>query len=69
MSTREWRVFNHSRNVGDLGTVVEDTETRARLAAISKFGIAEDDEFVEVREGVHGPIGILGTDDFDVRPV
>lgn len=69
MSTREWMVFNHSRNVGHLGTVVENSESNARCAALSKFGIKEDDEFLEYQEGVDGPIGILLTDDFDVRPV
>lgn len=69
MSTREWKVFNHSRNVGYLGTVVEDTEDNARCAALSKFGVSEDDEFVEVQEGINGPIGILADDIFDVRPI
>ena len=69
MSTKEWRVFNHSRNVGELGTVVEDTEENARCAALAKFGIFDTDEFVEVGEGVDGPIGILPDDDFDVREI
>lgn len=66
---REWRVFVHSRNVGYVGNVVEADEIHARCAAISKFGITEDDEFLEVQEGIDGPVGILPTDDFDVRQI
>ena len=68
-STPEWRVYNHPRNVGYLGTVMETNERLARCAALAKFGVVEGDEFVEVREGVDGPIGIMVGDDFDVRIV
>ncbi len=68
LPAREWRVFVHSREVGDIGSVVESPEELARCAALSRYGIADDDEFVEVQEGVNGPIGILIDDDFDVRP-
>lgn len=63
----KWRVYVHSRNVGYIGDVEEDSEETARLAALWKFAIVEGDEFVEVQEGVEGPIGILPTDNFDVR--
>ena len=63
----KWRVYVHSRNVGYIGDVEEDTEEAARCAALWKFSIGEDDEFVELQEGVDGPIGILPDDNFDVR--
>lgn len=64
----EWHVFIHSRNIGYIGTVVEDTEELARLAAISKYGIP-DDEFNPFISRDQGPRGILSTDDFDVRKI
>jgi hypothetical protein len=54
MATREWRVV--VEGIGDIGSVVEDSEELARCAALSKYSedgdraskrqaIFEDDEF------------------------
>lgn len=57
----EWRVFVHTNGVGDIGSVTESTETLARLAALSKYGV----EF----ERDNPTLDIIYCDDeFDVRP-
>lgn len=56
--TRQQQTFH-------LGQVQEDTEALARCAALSKYAVADDDEFFEVGEGV---LGIKSDDDFAVTP-
>lgn len=64
MAVREWRVFIHSRNIGDIGSVVEEGEANARCAALSKYGIGEEGE----RRGSDLK-AIFLDDEFDVRPL
>lgn len=68
MSIKRWTVqVNTSPDrTFYLGEVFEENEELARCAALSKWGISEEDEFIEVHEGVDGPIGILPEDGFSV---
>ena len=65
MTTKTWNVRVHRGIHGsqDLGQVRESTEELARCAALSKFGISEE----EAEDGTLRP-GIYPTDDFDVLP-
>lgn len=59
-----WQVVVHRcGETIDIGTVSEDSEANARCAALSKYGISEE----EAEEGVLRK-GIYVCDDFDVRP-
>lgn len=60
LPVREWRVIVGGR---DIGSVTETTENLARCAALSKFGISED----EAEEGTLRK-GIYPCDDFSVFP-
>ena len=65
MTTKTWNVRVHRGIHGSqsLGQVTESTEELARCAALSKFGITEE----EAEEGTLCP-GIYPADDFDVSP-
>jgi len=54
-----WNVFVGKRYVG---TVMEETETLARCAALSKFGLPDDEEFIDVDD----PRCIRADDEFSV---
>lgn len=61
---RNWTVRVHRNGTSvTLGQVNEHTEVLARLAALSKYGISED----EAEEGTLRA-GIYPCDDFDVSP-
>lgn len=61
---RAWRVFVHRNGKRELlGEVNESNEELARCAALSKYGISEE----EAEEG-RLRAGIYPADDFDVSP-
>lgn len=67
MANKTWNVVVN-RGIGiDLGQVHEQNEELARCAALSKYGIAEDEPY-ETEEALRGPRGILQDDDFSVFP-
>lgn len=60
VAIKTWNVRVHLNPPVDLGHVHEDNEELARCAALSKFGIHEDDDTNPNRRGIRGE------DDFDV---
>lgn len=67
---KTWNVaVTRQKQTFHLGQVQENTEALARCAALAKYGVADDDEFFEVREGVPGDVlGIKSGDEFEVSP-
>lgn len=67
---KTWNVYiTRQKQTFHLGQVQENTETLARFAALAKYGVADDDDFYEVREGVPGGVfGIKSDDEFAVSP-
>jgi len=57
---REWRVFVHTANVGDIGSVMESSEELARCAALSHHS-------KEGERGSSKSLCIFEDDEFDVR--
>lgn len=65
---KTWNVhLTRQQKTFPLGQVQENTEALARCAALSKYGVADDDEFIEVDE-VNGVLGIKSDDEFSVTP-
>ena len=63
MAIKTWNVRVHTRQGSvSLGQVGEENEELARCAALSKFGIAEDDDTDPTKKGIRFD------DDFDVSP-
>jgi hypothetical protein len=63
MEFKNWNVRVHTVNGPvDLGQVGESSEELARCAALSKFGISEDEDTDPNRRGIRAD------DDFDVSP-
>ena len=61
---KTWNVRVHrSGGSVELGQVHETTEALARCAALSKFGVSEDEANEDARR-----VGIYPADDFDVSP-
>ena len=62
MALKNWNVRVHLKTGSvNLGQVGEDSEELARCAALSKFGIHQDDDTPTAR-------GIRADDEFDVSP-
>lgn len=70
MTIKQWnvRVMRSGKSV-HVGQVAESTETLARCAALSRYGVSED-EVEEMKRGQIGPGGavIYPDDEFDVSP-
>lgn len=70
MTMKPWnvRVMRNGQAV-HVGQVAESTETLARCAALSRYGLSED-EAEEVERGHAGPRGaaIYSDEEFDVSP-
>jgi len=70
MTMKPWnaRVMRHGQAV-HVGQVAESTETLARCAALSRYGLSED-EAEEVERGHAGSRGaaIFPDEEFDVSP-
>ena len=63
MAMKTWNVRVHLKTGSvHLGQVGEENEELARCAALSKFGIHEEDDADPSRRGIRGD------DDFDVSP-
>ena len=70
MTTKQWNVrVMRNGNAVHIGQVAESTETLARCAALSKYGLSED-EAEEMQHGRTGPRGaaIYPDEEFDVSP-
>lgn len=69
MTMKRWnvRVMRNGQAV-HVGQVAESTETLARCAALSRYGLSEDEE--ELERGHAGPRGaaIYPDEEFDVSP-
>lgn len=57
---KTWNVRVHTNPPFDLGQVHEENESLARCAALSEFGIPEDEDTDPARRGIRSD------DDFDV---
>lgn len=68
MNPRDWQVRVHRGTVSvELGTVTETTEALARCAALSRFGVEEEElEAAGIRLRREA---IYPDEDFDVSPV
>ncbi len=70
MTTKPWnvRVMRNGHAV-HIGQVAESTETLARCAALSRYGLSED-EAEEMEQGHSGPrrAMIYPDEEFDVSP-
>lgn len=67
----DWNVYVPRLDGGKLisahvGAVNEDNESLARCAALSKFGMSDDEYFEAVENGVDQPLGSSPGDDFSV---
>lgn len=63
MAFKNWNVRVHLKTGSVyLGQVGEESEELARCAALSKFGISEDEDTDPTRRGIRAD------DDFDVSP-
>lgn len=70
MTIKQWnvRVMRNGHAV-HIGQVPESTETMARCAALSTYGLSEDEaeEMEQDRTGLRGP-AIYPDEEFDVSP-
>lgn len=70
MTTKRWNVrVKRNGQATHVGQVAESTETLARCAALSKYGLSEDEaeEMVRSCTGLRGA-AIYPNEEFDVSP-
>lgn len=71
MTMKQWNVrVVRNGHAAHIGQVAESTETLARCAALSRYGLSEDEaeEMEQSRTGSRGP-AIYPDEAFDVSPV